>query len=98
MRVKGRHWVLLWLGLFLVVAGVVIARTSAAYRLSAELSRLRNERRTLEARRANLEGRIRAASSRQLLTDRARGFGLRQAEDSEIFHLGRPADSGQDVR
>jgi cell division protein FtsL len=98
MRVKGRHWVLLWLALFLAVAGAVIARTSASYRIARDLTRLRDERSSLEARRTELEQRIRAASSRQVLSDRAQRAGLRQPEDSEYVLLGWPPRPSGDSR
>ena len=98
MRVKGRHWVLLWLALFLVVAGAVIARNSAAYGISRDLTRLRDERASLEARRAELQRRIRQASSRQVLMDRARRAGLRQPEDSELILLGWPPRATEESR
>lgn len=98
MQLKGRHWVLLWLALFLVVAGAVIARNSAAFRISRDLTRLREERASLEARRAGLERRVRAASSRQTLSDRANRAGLRMPEDSEIVLLGWPPRTGADPR
>ena len=96
MQVKGRHWVLLWLALFLAVAGAVIARTSASYKISGELTRLREERTLLQARRAELERRIRAASSRQTLSDRANRAGLRQPEDSEYVLFRWPPRSDQE--
>ena len=85
MPLKGRHWLLLWLGLFLAVAAVVIARQSASYRVARELSKLRSERASLEARRSELERRIRGASSRQVLGSRAfRALGLHDPADSEL--------------
>lgn len=91
MRLKGRHWVMLWLALFLLVATAVVARQSAAYRLSRELIQLRAERAALEARRAELETRIRAGSSRLVLLERARRAGLHIASDSEITLFQLPA-------
>lgn len=93
MRAKGRHWVLLWLVLFLGVAMVVVARGSAAYRLSRDLETLRSQRASLEARRAELMRRIHAASSRQTLGDRARRAGLRQPGESEYILFQPPARS-----
>lgn len=98
MRVKGRHWVLLWLALFLVVAGAVIARNSASYGISRDLTRLREERASLEARRAELDRRIRAASSRQTLSTRAGRTGLRQPGDSEIVIFPWPLRRSEDSR
>jgi cell division protein FtsB len=86
MRLKGRHWLLLWLGLFLAVAAVVIARQAASFRLARELGKLRTEHASLEARRAELERRIRGASSRQVLGSRAfRALGLHDPSDSEFM-------------
>ena len=91
MRVKGRHWLLLWLGLFLLVAAVVIARQSASFRLARELGRLRSERASLEARRSGLERRIHGASSRQVLGGRAfRALGLHDPADSELVLFPMP--------
>lgn len=98
MRIKGRHWVLLWLALFLVVAGAVIARTSTSYRIARDLTRLREERASLEARRAELERRLRAASSRQVLSGRATRAGLRQPEDSEYVLLRWPPRTSEEPR
>ena len=98
MRFKGRHWVLLWLALFLAVAGAVIARTSVSYRIARDLTRLRQERASLEARRAELERRIRAASSRQVLSDRAGRAGLRQPEDSEYVLFPWPPRASEETR
>lgn len=98
MRVKGRHWVLLWLALFLVVAGAVIARTSASYRIARDLTRLRAERASLEARRAQLEQRLRAASSRQVLSGRANRAGLRQPEGSEYVLFRWPPRTSEESR
>jgi len=88
MQVKGRHWILLWLALFLLVATAVIARQSAGLRLSIEVGTLQTQRALLDARRAELERRIHAASTRQVLGERAqRVLGLHQASDSEFTFL-----------
>jgi cell division protein FtsB len=84
-RLKGRHWVLLWLLAFLVGALVVVARQTAALHTARRLAHLREERSSLEARRADLERRIRLASSRQVLVPKAeRAFGLHEPADSEF--------------
>lgn len=83
MRLKGRHWVLLWLVLFLVVALGVAARQSAAIALAREVSERRAERLTLEAKRAELERRIREASSRRVLGARAERLGLHYPTERE---------------
>ncbi|HJS48035.1 MAG TPA: hypothetical protein VJ773_08635 [Gemmatimonadales bacterium] len=83
MRLRGRHWVLLWLLLFLVVALAVAARQSAAIALAREMRELRTERHTLEAKRADLERRIREASSRRVLGERAERLGLHYPGERE---------------
>lgn len=83
MRPRGRHWVLLWLTLFLVVALAVAARQSAAIALAREVRERRTERLALEAKRADLERRIREASSRRVLGARAERLGLRYPTERE---------------
>lgn len=85
LRLKGRHWVLLWLLVFLAGALVVVARQTTALRTARRLYQVREERASLEARRAELERRIRLASSRQVLVPIAkRTFGLHEPADSEF--------------
>jgi hypothetical protein len=92
MRLKGRHWVLLWLLIFLGGALVVVARQTAAFRTARHLHDLREERSSLEARRADLERRIRVASSRQVLVPLVeRRLGLHEPADSEFVLYAVPA-------
>jgi cell division protein FtsL len=91
---------MLWLGLFLVVAGLVVARQTAGYQIASRLRDLRQEHRALEARRAELERSIRELSSRQVLALKAlRDLGLHEPTDSELvlFPWGAAA-SDQDRR
>jgi len=76
---------MLWLALFLAVAAVVQLRQTAAIRTAERMARLRQERITLESRQADLERRIREASSRQVLGKKAQ----------EDLHLHVPRDSEQ---
>jgi cell division protein FtsL len=98
MTLKGRHWVLLWLALFLLVAAIVTMRGTVAYRLSRELTQLHTERASLEGVRADLERRISAGSSRMVLLDRARKAGLHIATDSEIKLFQVPGGSSEGAR
>jgi hypothetical protein len=96
LRIKGRHWVLLWLLIFLGGALIVVARQTVAFRTARHLHDLREERSNLEARRADLERRIRVASSRQVLVPIAqRSLGLHEPADSEfvLFAVPTPASS-----
>jgi cell division protein FtsL len=93
MRVKGRHWLLLWLLLFLLVAVAVVARQTAAFKVARRLRDLREQRTALEARRADLERRIREASGRQVLVPRAEhDLGLHLPADNEFILF--PVPSG----
>ena len=76
---------LLWLLVFLAGALIVVARQTTALHTARRVSQLREERGSLEARRAELERRIRLASSRQMLVPMAeRVLGLHEPADSEF--------------
>ena len=97
MQPRGRHWLMLWLLVFLCVLLAVAARQSAGFRTARRVRELREERVTLEARRGELERRIRQASSRQVLIPLAeRELGLHQPSDSEftLFVLPQRATGG----
>jgi hypothetical protein len=91
IRLRGRHWVLLWLLVFLGGALVVVGRQTAAFRTARRLHDLREERGTLEARRGELERRIRLGSSREVLVPVARRLGLHEPGDSEFVLFAIPA-------
>jgi cell division protein FtsB len=94
MALKGRHWVAVWLLAFLAVAWIVIARQTSAIRAARDLAALREEYGNLAGHGADLERRIRAATSRAVLQRRARGrLGLRLPTDTEIILL--PVPSGE---
>jgi hypothetical protein len=85
MRLKGRHWLTLWLLMFLCVLLAIASRQTSGFRTARRLRELREERTALEARRGELERRIRQASSRQVLVPIAeRVLGLHQPSDSEF--------------
>jgi hypothetical protein len=95
MNLKGRHWVMLWLVLFLLVTGLVVTRQTSSLEAAKRLSVLREEHRALSARRAELDRQIRLVSSRQALTERGgQSLGLHAPSDSELVdfvaHPGRP--------
>ena len=88
MRLKGRHWLMLWLVVFVCVLLAIATRQSAGFRAARRLGELREDRMTLEARRAELERQIRLGSSRQVLVPLAeRALGLHQPSDSEFSLL-----------
>ncbi len=91
MRLKGRHWVAVWLVAFLAATWAVYARQTAAIRAARELAELRARRANLEGHGADLERRIRTAESRAVLVPRAQTrLGLHLPSDSEIILLPAP--------
>jgi len=91
MRLKGRHWLMVWLLIFVGVLVAITARQSAGFRTARRLHDLREQRTTLEARRADLERQIRVAGSRQVLIPIAeRELGLHLPSDSEFTLLVLP--------
>jgi cell division protein FtsL len=92
MLLKGRHWLMLWLVVFVVVLLAVATRQTAGFRTARRLRDLRDQRTTLEARRADLERQIRSASSRQVLVPIAeQELGLHLPSDSEFTLLVLPS-------
>lgn len=87
----------LWLLVFLGGALVVVGRQTSAFRTARRLGELREERSSLEARRAELERRIRVASSRQVLVPVARrALGLHEPADSEFVLFAVPQSTRLD--
>ena len=84
-RVKGRHWLAIWLVALLAALWAVIARQTASLNAARALTDLRAERAGLEGKRDELERRIRTASSRAVLLPRAQNLGLRLPADTEII-------------
>lgn len=95
MRLRGRHWIAVWLVALLAALWVVIARQTAALNGARALADLREERASLEGRRADLERRVRAAESRAVLLPRAKKQGLRLPADTEIILIPAPAEPRQ---
>lgn len=96
IRLKGRHWVLLWLLVFLGGALLVVFRQTEALGTARRLRDLREDRSNLEARRAELERRIRVASSREVLVPVAkRTLGLHEPADSEFVLFPVPPEPAQ---
>lgn len=83
MKVRGRHWLLLWLLVFLGATAAVVARQREALLTARRVGELRTDRAALEARRDDLRRRIRVASSRPVLVPKVERMGLRIPADSE---------------
>lgn len=95
MTLKGRHWLLLWLLVFLGAASAVVARQRAALQTAQRLTELRGTRHALEARKADLERRIRYASSRAVLLPKVERMGLVFPPDSQTTFLALPGAPGR---
>ncbi len=79
----------LWLLFVLAVLVWVTARQTSAHVTAGALEDRRNERSVVEAQKAQLMRRIRAAQSRAVLTPRAESLGLRVPADSEVVIVER---------
>jgi cell division protein FtsL len=98
MRLKGRHWLILWLLVFLCTAAAVVARQAAAFRTARRVRDLREQRSSLEAQRADLERRIRQASGREVLQAKAeRDLGLHVPADNEFVLFPVPSAAQPDA-
>lgn len=85
---KGRHWLMVWLGLFLMTALLVVWRQSAALAASRDLQQLEKTRGQLEVTRATLNAQILRDRSRAVLVPLAQQrLGMRLPQDSEITIL-----------
>ncbi len=97
MKVRGRFWLGFWLGVFLLISVVVVARQRAALTLAGELNRLRDQRMALEAAAAEYEQRIQEGASRAVLVPKAETrLKLHVAGDKEwtTLRLQTSPDSG----
>lgn len=92
---RGRFWALLWLGFVLVVLAWVVTRQTSAVVTARELNALREQRVTLESRRAELLQRLRRAESRAVLVPKAESLGLHLPRDSEMVRITLPQPGGQ---
>ena len=91
MRLKGRHWVAIWLAGFLAVAASVVWRQTEALKTATTLRALQNVRGALETGKAAAIADLRRARSRGVLVPLVeRRLGLRLPQDSEIVILQRP--------
>jgi hypothetical protein len=91
VKLKGRHWVAIWLASFLVMAAAVVWRQTEALATVRQLHALQAARGALEATRADAIAAIRHAQSRAVLVPLAQArLGLRLPQDTEIVILQVP--------
>jgi hypothetical protein len=87
VKLKGRHWLGLWLLLFLLAAAAIVTRQRAAILTAGRLAELRERRSALEASHAELVRQIGRATSREVLVPRMERAGLHLPSDSENTRL-----------
>ena len=90
MKVRGRHWLMLALVLFLGVAAAVMSRQRAALLTARSLANLGNRRAELEGEKARLERQIEEATGRNVLIPRMERAGFHQPDDTESRILKAP--------
>lgn len=83
MRLRGRHWLFLWLMLFLGTALAVATRQSKGLHTARRLGVLQEKRTELEGRRTELLRQIGQATSREVLVPRMERAGLHLPSESE---------------
>jgi hypothetical protein len=91
VKLKGRHWVAIWLAGFLAMAAAVVWRQTEALATVRQLHSLQATRGALEATRADAVAAIRHVESRAVLVPLAQArLGLRLPQDTEIVILQVP--------
>lgn len=86
-RLKGRHWLALWLVIFLAAAALIVSRQRSAILTATRLSDLRDRRQALEATLAELRRDIARAQSRDVLVPRMERMGFHLPSDAENIPL-----------
>jgi hypothetical protein len=87
MTLRGRHWLVVWLVLFLFTAAAVVTRQREALLVAQRLRDLRERRTELLGSRADLERQIGLATSRAVLVPKMERAGLHLPTDLENTHL-----------
>ncbi|HEU5220033.1 MAG TPA: hypothetical protein VFU23_15345 [Gemmatimonadales bacterium] len=87
MTLRGRHWLVLWLMLFLGVAAAVVTRQREALLVAQHLSELKERKTELLGARADLARQIKLATSRAVLVPRMEKAGLHSPADTENTYL-----------
>lgn len=83
MRLKGRHWLVFWLVLFLGTALAIATRQSKGFTTARRLGILQERRTELEAKRTELLRQIGLTTSREVLVPRMERTGMHLPSESE---------------
>lgn len=85
---KGRAWVAIGLGVFLVVASLVVWRRSVGVATARDMRRLSDQQRALVSEKTTLDRDIRSAMSRsRVISEAERRLGLHVATDAQTRML-----------
>ncbi|QJR35307.1 hypothetical protein [Gemmatimonas groenlandica] len=85
---KGRAWIAIGLGVFLVVASIVVWRRGVGASTVREMSRLSNRQRALLSEKTTLDRDIRSAMARsRVISEAERRLGLHVATDAQTRML-----------
>ncbi len=87
VQVRGRHFVLAWTIVFLAATGAIVVRSRAGFQLTGRINALQGARDRLREAKADLQSRVAALKSRDLLGPKVAALGLRTASDSEVVTL-----------
>ena len=102
---KGRAWIAIGLGVFLVVASLVVWRRGVGAETARDLRRLSDRQRALMAEKTTLDRDIRSAMARsRVIAEAERRLGLhvatdaqtRMLSDSMLAEPGRPDSTASD--
>jgi hypothetical protein len=85
---KGRAWIAIGLGVFMVVASLVVWRRSVGVATARDMRRLSDRQRALIAEKTTLDRDIRSATSRsRVIAEAERRLGLHVATDAQTRML-----------
>jgi hypothetical protein len=87
MKLRGRHWLVIGLVLFLFIAAAVVTRQREALLVAQRLRELRERETELLGAKADLERQIGLATSRAVLVPKMERAGLHLPSDHENTHL-----------
>ena len=89
MQLRGRHLVIAWIAVFLVVAGTIGLRQRRGFEASRRVRALRTALEAVTARHTALSSDLAEAVGAPLRV-RAESLGLRSPSDSELVNLAVP--------
>ncbi|WP_309670982.1 hypothetical protein [Gemmatimonas sp.] len=85
---KGRSWIAIGLGVFVVVASLVVWRRSVGVATARDMRRLSDQQRALLSQKTTLDRDIRSAMSRsRVISEAERRLGLHVATDAQTRML-----------